>query len=70
MHDIATGVKTVEQARSYYAKEFADFRRKKPTPYMQKLQFVPPSGGTADPDTRILADDDLKKATEEGKSQQ
>jgi hypothetical protein len=69
-HDIVTGARTVEQARDYYAKEFADYRRKKPTPYMEKLRFVPPDGGTADPDVRLLSDEDLKQAMEEGKQKQ
>lgn len=68
MHDIATGAKTVQEARDYYAKEFADYRRKKPTPYMEKLHFPPPDGGTADPDVRILSDEDLKQAVQEGKA--
>src|SRR5690606_16981155 len=34
MHDIVDGRRTAEQARSYYAKEFIDYRRKRPTPYM------------------------------------
>lgn len=67
MHDIVTGATSVEEARRYYAKEFADFRRKKPTPYMERLHFTPPEGGTADPDERILSDEDLEKAVEEGK---
>ena len=29
MHDIVTGAKTAQDARAYYAKEFADYRRKK-----------------------------------------
>src|SRR5699024_940605 len=33
MHDIVTGAKTVQEARDYYAREFADYRRRKPTPY-------------------------------------
>jgi hypothetical protein len=41
MHDIVTGAKTPKEARDYYAKEFADYRRKKPTPYMEKLRFTP-----------------------------
>jgi len=45
----------------------ADYRRKKPTPYMEKLHFSPSQGGTADPDARLLSDEDLKKAVEEGK---
>ncbi|HET8552742.1 MAG TPA: hypothetical protein VFM97_09750 [Gammaproteobacteria bacterium] len=67
MHDIVTGAKTVEQARDYYAKEFTDARRKKPTPYMQGLKFSPADGSAADPDARILSDDDLKQAAREGK---
>jgi hypothetical protein len=67
MHDIVTGAKTAQEARDYYAKEFADYRRKKPTPYMEKLRFTPANGNAADPDERVLSDEDLKKAEEEGK---
>lgn len=67
MHDIVAGKKDVEQARNYYAKEFADYRRKKPTPYMDKLRFTPGQGNTADPDTRVLSDADLEAAAAEGK---
>lgn len=66
MHDIVTDEKSVEEARAYYAKEFADYRRKKPTPYMQKLRFEAANGDTADPDTRMLSDDDLARAKREG----
>jgi hypothetical protein len=48
-----TGAKMVEEARRYYAKEFLDFRRGKPTPYMEKLRFST-GDGTADPDERLL----------------
>jgi hypothetical protein len=64
-HDIVTGSKSVQEARAYYAKEFLDFRRKKPTPYMEKLHFAPPKA-TADPDTRMLSDEDLEAAMREG----
>jgi hypothetical protein len=57
-----------EQARAYYAKEFADYRRRKPTPYMEKLRFTPQSGGTGDADVRLLSDDELKRAETEGTS--
>lgn len=67
MHDVATGAKTMQQARDYYAKEFLDYRRKKPTPYMEKLHFTPPKGGTADPDSRVLTDEALQQAVDEGK---
>lgn len=66
MHDIVTGTKNVAEARDYYAREFADYRRKKPTPYMEKLRFTPPAGATADPDERVLSDADLERARQEG----
>ena len=66
MHDIVTGSKDVQQARDYYSKEFADFRRRKPTPYMEKLRFQPGDGSAADPDTRALTDEDLEQAVKEG----
>jgi hypothetical protein len=67
MHDIVTGQKSVEEARAYYAKEFADFRRKLPTPYMEKLHFSPLEGA-ADPDVRVLSDEELEQATQEGEA--
>jgi hypothetical protein len=67
MHDIVTGAKNSEQAREYYAKEFLDYRRKQPTPYMDKLRFTPGNGSAADPDQRVLSDDDLEQAQQEGK---
>jgi hypothetical protein len=67
MHDIVTGAKTSEEARQYYAKEFLDFRRNQPTPYMDKLRFTPGNGSAADPDHRVLSDDDLEQAQQEGK---
>lgn len=66
MHDIVTGEKTVQEARDYYAKEFADARRKEPTPYMEKLRFSHGDRSAADPDTSVLSDEDLQQAVEEG----
>lgn len=66
MHDIVSGKKSVQEARNYYTKEFADYRRKQPTPDMERLHFSPGTS-TTDPDTRMLSDTDLKKAAEEGK---
>lgn len=65
MHDIVSGDKGVQEARDYYAKEFADYRRNEPTPYMEKLHFQP-SRDTADPDERALSDLDLEHAIAEG----
>jgi hypothetical protein len=67
MHDIVTGKKTSAEAREYYAKEFADYRRKRPTPYMEKLRFEPARGASADPDEPVLSDQELSRAAEEGK---
>lgn len=65
MNDLVTGRKDVEEARAYYAKEFAGYRKKEPTPYMDKLQFQPGTG-TPDPDQRVLSDQDLERAAREG----
>jgi len=68
MHDIVTGAKSVQQAREYYAKELADYRRKKPTPYMERLHFAAGDRSAADPDVRVLSDDELKAAAKDGKA--
>jgi hypothetical protein len=67
MHDIVTGAKSVEAARVYYAKEFLDYRRHKPTPYMEKLHFEPDDPTAPDPDTAVLSDADVERATAEGR---
>lgn len=69
MHDIVTGAKTVQEARDYYGKEVLDYRRKKPTPYMEGLRFTPDARNAPDPDTRILSDEELKRAADEAKAQ-
>jgi len=65
MHDIVTGRKSVAEARVYYAQEFLDARRKRPTPYMEQLRFEP-GHDTRDPDNRMLSDADLERARTEG----
>lgn len=69
-HDIVSGRRSVEEARAYYAKEFADYRRGLPTPYMEKLRFNPPGGDTADPDRRVLSDAELEQAKREGRERE
>jgi hypothetical protein len=68
VHDIVTGAKDVEQARSYYAEEFLNARRKQPTPYMERLRFTPGDTSAADPDEPVLSDDDLKEAAKAGEN--
>lgn len=65
MHDMVTGKKDVAGAQAYYAKEFADARRKAPTPYMEKLHFTPGTD-TTDPGQRALSDEELEQAQNEG----
>jgi hypothetical protein len=65
MHDIVTGAMSVDEAREYYAKEFLDYRRGLPTPYMKALRFST-SGETTDPDERVLSDEQLEDAKAEG----
>jgi hypothetical protein len=65
MHDIVTGAKSVQQARDYYAKEVLDYRRKRPAPYMERLQFAPDARNAPDPDVPILSDDELRRAAGE-----
>ena len=66
MHDIVTGSKDVQQARDYYAKEFLDFRKKQPTPYMDGLRFQPTGSSAPDPDERVVSDQQLEQAKQEG----
>ena len=64
-HDIIMGEKTVDEARAYYAKEFLDYRRGLPTPYMDELRFEP-RRDTPDPDERVLSDQELADAEAAG----
>jgi hypothetical protein len=66
MHDIVTGQKSMQEARDYYAKEVLDYRRKKPTPYMNELRFKTQTD-TGDTDKRVLSDEDLERAEQEGR---
>ena len=68
MHDIVTAVRTVEEAREYYAKEVLDSRRKEPTPYMERLRFDPQGPDAADRDVRTVPDEEVKSAAQEGES--
>ena len=65
MRDMIAGEKSVQEAREYYAKEFLDYRRKLPTPYMNELSFAP-QNDCGDPDQRVLSEADLEQAKKEG----
>lgn len=50
-HDVATGRRTVDDARAYYARAMKTFMStKRMDPYMQGLRFNPPRGDVGDPD--------------------
>lgn len=54
-NDVATGKKTSEEARTYYAAAIKRFiSTKAMDPYMQKLQFQPSGQGTGDPDRAAM----------------
>jgi hypothetical protein len=68
MHDIVTGARDAQDARRYYAKEFLDYRRGLPTPYMDRLRFSPPSGDCGDPDQPVISPEELERAQREGEA--
>ncbi len=51
-HDVATGKKTVQQARDYYVKAVKDFMKGQKDIYVQGLQFSPGTN-TGDPDVTV-----------------
>lgn len=54
-HDVATGQKTVEAARSYYAAAMKRFMNTKQIdPYMQRLQFQMSGQNARDPDQAVM----------------
>lgn len=54
-NDVATGKKTAEEARTYYAAAIKRFMSdKEMDPYMQKLQFQASGQGTGDPDRAAM----------------
>lgn len=55
-HDIITGRRTVELARSEYTRLYKAFAEGETPPYTQGFQFEMPFGDTRDPDVRHVAD--------------
>ncbi len=49
-HEIATGKKSVKEAREFYAKTAMAFKKGEKSSYTQGLQFTLSTGGTGDPD--------------------
>jgi len=59
-HDIIRDKKTIEDARKAYVDIMVDYRAKRPTPYMDALQF-PEQKGAGDPDVTLITPEELKK---------
>jgi hypothetical protein len=54
-NDVATGRRTVDDARTYYAMAMKTFMQtKRMDPYMQGLRFQPPRGNVGDPDRAVI----------------
>ncbi|MCY7397846.1 MAG: hypothetical protein LH466_03270 [Sphingomonas bacterium] len=53
-HDVVTRRKGVPAARAYYSRAMTTFKKTgRMDPYMQRLQFTPPRGQTADADVAL-----------------
>jgi len=62
-HDVATGKRSVEEAREFYPKAVMAHMQKQSAPYAEKLQFAA-QRDTADPDKTTVPQDMVKKAEE------
>jgi hypothetical protein len=67
-NDVATGKKSVEAARTFYANTIKDFAlQNKMSPYMQSLQFSVSKSDTGDPDKHAVSEADNAKIIEKMK---
>lgn len=62
-HDVATGKRTVEEAREFYPKAVMAHMRKQSSPYAEKLQFGP-QPNTAFRDETTVPKEMVKQAEE------
>jgi hypothetical protein len=62
MHEIVTGMRTVEEARKVYAENMAGYTMGRPAPYAERLLFAVPHGGTEDPDEGNMAGATVRQA--------
>lgn len=53
-HDVATGARTVEEAREFYAETAMAFMEGESDPYVEGFVFEVPEGGTGDPDEAVM----------------
>jgi len=52
-HEIATGKRSVEDARKFYGEQIMAMKAKRPAPYTEKLLFQASTGATGDPDRPV-----------------
>ena len=63
-NDVATGKKSVAEARTFYAATMKDFAlQNKMSPYMESFQFSVAKGGTADTDKHGVSEEENEKIT-------
>ncbi len=53
-NDVATGQRTVEEARAFYAETAMAFKKGQSDPYVEGFVFEVPRGGTGDPDAPAM----------------
>lgn len=66
-HDIATGERSVAEAREKYAEQAAAYMMNRPAPYVEDFLFEVPQGDTADFDESIIGDSMLRQMGEKMK---
>lgn len=67
MDEIVTGKRNVEEARAAYAEQMSAYMLGRPAPYAERLLFVPPQGGTMDPDDSVMTPHMLNQMKEKAK---
>ena len=65
MHDLVTGTRTVEDARSFYSEAMAAYALGRPAPYCEGFQFELPRGGTEDPDQPVIEGPLMREAVKQ-----
>jgi hypothetical protein len=62
MHDVITGKRSVDEARSFYSETAVEYSiYKKPSPYTEEFQFQLPENDTADPDEKLMMQGMIKE---------
>jgi hypothetical protein len=65
MHDLVTGTRTVEDARSFYSETMAAYALGRPAPYCEGFRFELPRGGTEDPDQPVIEGPLMREAVKQ-----